>query len=582
MAKGRYSKTAGVSKTAAKSSRHRSAGSREIKIRRRAFNVSESSRKPTQKMALGGTGFQIREGAWNVNAEADVSMSNSGDFFSPLFPTDLLEKPATVEQGRAYHRHFYRKDPYVGRAIDLHCDIPISKIRLKMSDCKDKDRSSKILKFYEEMCRRILLQKRLREIAHEYWLLGYAWPFHEWDDDNKVWSSISILNPDTLKVDTVPYTDYIKVEIIPTSEDRSTLERADAAEASEDIREALDQIPDDIREQIREQQNIPLDTDPFEGSFVHHLVRRKSFYEEEGISILERIMDTLLYREKLRQAQSQIATRSMTPKNLVWGEGLSTDDVNNLREQVDLAIADPDFSIISNYEVHWDQIGAQGRLLPLDNEYSHTEKLISIGLGVTVELLTGEGSFTGNRIGLEVMNNVYMAFRDDISEYVEDSIFRPVAVANDFYEMDEDGNRHYIYPRLTFTRLALRDNSDTFDQLFNLYQKGSLDVSVILDLLNIDPVDTKDRVERDTMTVNDSAFSEITRALYGEVGRLLAERTDAIKVIAKRLGLTLEEPPEGAEGGGGGGGGGGLSDLGGGGGGGESGGDCGNSSDIWC
>ena len=49
----------------------------------------------------------------------------------------------------------------------------------------------------------------------------------------------------------------------------------------------------------------------------------------------------LYYKEKLRQAQTQIASRAMTPKRIVWAEDISEADVENLREQVDLSLVQP-------------------------------------------------------------------------------------------------------------------------------------------------------------------------------------------------------------------------------------------------
>ena len=34
-------------------------------------------------------------------------------------------------------------------------------------------------------------------------------------------------------------------------------------------------------------------------------------------------------------------------------------------------------------------------------------------------------------------------------------------------------------------------------------------------------------------TVNDAAFNEVVRGIYGEVGRMLAEKTDIMDLIAK-------------------------------------------------
>ena len=113
-----------------------------------------------------------------------------------------------------------------------------------------------------------------------------------------------------------------------------------------------------------------------------------------------------------------------------------------------------------------------------------------------------------------------------------------------FIEVDEFGEEQVIYPKLSFTRLALRDNQDTFDALFNLYQKGSVDVDVILELLNVDPVTTREKLKEDLFTLNDATFNEVLRGIYGDVGRELAENSDAVQKIAETLNLKYEKPAE--------------------------------------
>ena len=136
-----------------------------------------------------------------------------------------------------------------------------------------------------------------------------------------------------------------------------------------------------------------------------------------------------------------------------------------------------------------------------------------------------------------------MLMREVLQEMVEENILKPMCRRMGFVEEDEDGDEVVVTPSLSFTRLGLRDNQDTFDALFNLYQKGSLDIDVILELLNVDPLTTKAKLERDMWTLNDSQFNEVLRGVYGEAGRMLAENTEAIEIIAKNLGLKYN-PPE--------------------------------------
>jgi hypothetical protein len=189
-------------------------------------------------------------------------------------------------------------------------------------------------------------------------------------------------------------------------------------------------------------------------------------------------------------------------------------------------------------------MGSQGRLLELSSEYDMTDRQMYAGLGVTESLLSGESSYSGDRINLEVINTRYMLLREVLQDMVEDKMLRPMCRRMGFIETDEDGNETVICPSLSFTRLALRDNADTFDALFNLYQKGSLDVDVILELLNIDPHTTREKLKRDVLTFNDSKFNDVLGGLYGEVGRALAENSDAAERIAAVLGLKYQKKVE--------------------------------------
>lgn len=270
-----------------------------------------------------------------------------------------------------------------------------------------------------------------------------------------------------------------------------------------------------------------------------------------GFLAVHNCLRTLVYRDKLRQAQTSIASRAMTPKRLIYAEDLDVHDVEELRDQVDLALLDPDFSIITNYQVNWEEISADSRLLNLSGEYDMTDRQLFAGLGVTESMLTGDGSFGAEKINLEIINNRYLLYRDHIQRYVEEYLFKPIARKKGFVEMDEFGNEVLLYPKLSFTRLAVRDNRDTFDSLFNLYQKGSLSVNYILELFNLDPDAVREQLENDMFTVNDATFNEAVRGVLSEVGRGMVEKSDFLPLFIKYLSQVSQfdiqyvEPEEG-------------------------------------
>lgn len=523
-------------------------------------------------------------------------LSSQGNFFSPQLSTDFLELPQSIRERREIYRHFYNSDELVGQALDLHTELPLSKVRLAAPKPRvapkgfksPEDYGKYILSRFERMCKKIKLFQRLITMVHHYWLDGMAVIFAEdgsvnvppeighklervkqavltdsgepVEDEQAVWveqedtaekefeyyrkhyqgwEKLIVLPIDKVKITTFNYTDKSILELIPSDRDKALIEKARTGDPV--ALKLVQEIPEEVRLHIEQGQLIPLGTDANEGSFAYVLTGSKSADDVLGQSILNRCLRTLYYREKLRQAQTSIASRAMTPKRVVWAEGLSDTDVDQLREQVDLSLVDPDYSIVANYEIHWEEMGSKDRLLDLSVEYEQTERRLLAGLGVTESLMSGESLYSGDRLKLEVINQRYLHLREILQEYVEDYLFKPVAQRMGFVEEDEWGQEVVLYPRLSFTRLPLRDSQDTFDALYNLYSKGSISIDLILDMLNIDPSDTQQKIKNDLFTVNDAIFNEILRSLYNEVGRMLADKTDIIDRIAKYMDLKIKE-----------------------------------------
>ena len=572
----------------------------QTRVRTRPYVAGHFSNMLTPKERLAREQTRLAScGGSSGGLGMNTTMSGTTNFFSPQLSTDFLELPQSLREKREIYRHFYNTDELVGQAIDLHTELPLSKVRLappKPRSCpkgfKDShDYGKFILDRFERMCKRLKLFQRLITMVHHYWLdgtcavfaeddvvdvpqdIGYSrqvgtksvlqddgvpaeveeevWverpdrehqEFSHYQKNYMGWARLIILPIDQVKITTFSFTDKVKAELIPSDRDRKLVEQAHLGDTVAE--EMIQEIPAEVLEHIEQGSLIPLGTDPDEGSFVFLLSGRKGADYELGQSILDRCMRTLYYREKLRQAQTSIASRAMTPKRVVWAEGLSDADVEDLREQVDLALVDPDYSIVANYEIRWEEMGARDRLLDLSTEYEQTERRLLAGLGVTESLMSGESLYSGDRLKLEVINQRYLHLREILQEYVEEYLFAPVARRMGFVEKGEWGQEVVLYPRLSFTRLPLRDSQDTFDALFNLYQKGSISIDLILEMLNIDPDDTRVKIEQDMFTVNDALFNEVMRSIYSEVGRMLAEKTDVVDQVAKYLKLKLNPPGE--------------------------------------
>jgi hypothetical protein len=86
--------------------------------------------------------------------------------------------------------------------------------------------------------------------------------------------------------------------------------------------------------------------------------------------------------------------------------------------------------------------------------------------------------------------------------------------------------------------------------LYNLYSKGSIPVSILLEFLEIDPEDAKRRLEEDLYTVNDAKFTEMLSTVYNSLGEAVVTKSDIVKRVIKGLQLdeVEEEPEQGPEG----------------------------------
>lgn len=524
------------------------------------------------------------------NASAMAINQADQNFYSPQLSTDFLELPQSEREKRELLRFWYTTHPIIGAAIDFHTDVPMSKIRLAAPKGKDIRRNKQILNFFERLSRRVRLFQVLYDVTHEYWLHGNVFIFCEdhdlssdipsefmsdmdrpvesdeeaesdvdvdkirsersksiqkfVEDEYQGWQRLQILPPEQVKLEIFQYTNRVQMELIPSEKDRLAVMKAQE-QNDPDAKKIADDIPEQIRDNLLNGQPIPLNTTPYDdflcSSFCYHLAHKRSPYDDRGVSILERCLRTLLYQDKLRQAQTSIASRAMTPKRIIWGDKMSQPDVDDLRDQIDQALVDPDFTIITNFEIHWDEVGARDRLLDLSTEYEITNKLLFIGLRITESMLTGESTYSGERIHLDVMNTMYLLYRETLADFVEQFLFAPVAEKKGFWEEDEYGNKVLLFPRLQFTRLALRDNTEMQDFMFNLYQKGSMPIDYIYELLNIDSEDAHLLLQRDMFTPKDSVFNEAIRAMYGRIGEDMATKTNALDKIAKNVGLEITD-----------------------------------------
>lgn len=499
------------------------------------------------------------------NSYANGLNQRSGTYDVPTFFQEMNSKnggqiqiPVTLQEKYSWYRYFYITDPYIGRAVDLLTDLPMSKLTLNMPKSVPKDVREELSNFFEYQLERIDAFKLLQNILREIHIIGNCFIFASWDEKMKMWDKAVILPPEETYVFYDPFSMTGKIQYRPEKiismiqqqtggynslpgggsiGQGSTLPGSGMCDQSLSDDEVISNIPEEIIEMVRERGCIVMDTDPMTGSFVAHLDRRRIPYHDLAASQLERIMVPMIQKEYLKFTQLSLLNRNMTPKNVISADGLMPDEVDSLREQIDLSYLSPDYSIVTNYPVTWEQIGAQDRLIDLSREYEQIDNQIFAALGVTRELLTGETTFSGGRITVEILNTMFMMSRIVLTDYIENDLFKPICEAKGWYTQDKNGIKKYWYPRLGFNRLSIRDNAEVFDSLYQLYVKGSLPIDVIYELFNLDADRMNEKLKADLFTVRDSTFNRTVEEMATEGGRQLVDKTDYVDRLAEYFGF---------------------------------------------
>lgn len=502
------------------------------KYNKKLLNVIDRMSRTMSKTANCGGGASVKNG--------------SPGFYHPEFEPSSILLPRDYREINAWCRYFYKYDPLVSTAIDSHAELPISSIRMTMPSGVDKQKNKKIQEEYEEMCSTegIDLFNKLLQIGVEHFKLGNVFPFARWSEEKNRWNQLTLLDPDYIELEKLQFTDLMRIDLQPNEQLKKVVQNGPDNPKTGILFKA---IPSDVVELIQAGKRLPLNTNPDRGSHVGHIAHKMADYDLVGTSLIERNFKTLIYKDRLRQSQDAIAARHLTPKHLIWSDATSMADLNQIREQVDNAFHDPDYAIITNFELHWDLIGTSQGLMQLDTEWNWINEELLIGLMINKSFLLGEGSYANGQTVLEVMNQRYSIYREKIENWIIRSLFLPMAKKNDWCEYQEgtlkkERKIKYIYPRIKWNRLNFVDDTAHKQMLAQMVTQGQVDMQTWLECFGLDAETIKDRLKTFEGTTLDINYYSMMNGAASEAGRLLAPQIAELR--AKEMGINYNPEPE--------------------------------------
>lgn len=322
--------------------------------------------------------------------------------FSPFYKESNLNLPREKPEMNAVLRHYYNSDAWVGNAIDLHSTYPLSSFGVK---CK----STEIKNFFNEMLDDLNFNSFIYDVAREYWIIGEAFIMLELDENQGKWSDAIIHNPDFIMLKKHLLTSPL-ISLKPDNDLQRIITSTDPDDA--EIRKQLDP---EILPYIMSGKNIPLDP-----ALISHIARKTAPYDVRGTSILTRVLPDLYLRDQYNEANYVIAQNHITPLRVVKvgnSDGSyrpNAEDLIQMREMLEQAVYDPNFTLITHTGVEISYIGASGQILQLGSEMDRLEERVLTGLFTSKAFTTSEGPCFN--MDTEVLTENGWKLYDDVQE----------------------------------------------------------------------------------------------------------------------------------------------------------------------
>lgn len=428
-------------------------------------------------------------GGYDYMGGGNTSFSAPGFYRPQLTPTAFN----TVTQRKEVYAQvdwWLKNEPIVAAAIQFYSKFPFSGWKLKCSTAYVKE-------YFEKLVSKLDLQKWLPLIAKEYYGRGDCFAYASIEcpickgsmvdpktgqpcqHDGATWRSLYVFDPASIEISNR----FLDLE--PEYYMRPTTEMIRIVQ-EQHPKSHYNMIPQELKRMILSGTVIPLDN-----MALHHFKHDPNPWEPFGTSLIRPLFTALMYKDRLRQAQWLVAERHILPLKIAKlgsdNRYAGEEDLEAIQEELTAVANDPLLTLVVPHDFEFDFVGASGKVLQITEELKMIEEEIINGLMLNKAILSGEGpNVQAAQIGLLVTQKRLEEFRNMIKKWIEEKIFKPVAMWNGFYEEDEAGTTKYIYPEIEFDDLSLKDNSAKMQTMIQAVTANMLPVQTLAEIMDLD------------------------------------------------------------------------------------------------
>ena len=291
--------------------------------------------------------------------------------------------------------------------------------------------------------------------------------------------------------------------------------------------------------------SIQIDTDAFNDDGAYMVVLSSGSNPESlEDSILNRVLEPAVRNMNAIRTANKLVKLSTKIDRLVSAPNASLAQLEQLQNDLVQMAEAPEGSLIAvNFEVNVDELKLDIKDdLNLDDTIERTSKEITSALGIPDSIISGDGTYGDSFIKVELLSTEYVEFRNQLKSFIEDEIFKPIAIKKGFITLDQWGEPTPIIPSVRFDKFSIARGSEDMQLLRDLVSSNILPKRVILDQLGMNVEDVEQGLQREQLTyLNEKVQDSMNENINEILTTYLKDNPDLIKTALEALGFNAED-----------------------------------------
>lgn len=287
-----------------------------------------------------------------------------------------------------------------------------------------------------------------------------------------------------------------------------------------------------------------VDTDPFhnkQGMYVAVIHRPGMSLKDNSLfnRVLMDCIDLSVANQRLRDKVNRGFKKDLL---VTTGELEDRSNIDELDVAIQESAKSPEGSIIvTNMNVSVQDLDLNvNSNLDLQEVVENANKNISEGVGIPESLITDStDAYSNSFLKTIILENEMISFRRTLKQFIEEKIFKPIAIKMGFIATDEWGDTQIIYPEIAFNRLSLARGADDLEFLSQLQSDGKMSLKVIFESLGIDYDETMSQILSEQTHVSNS---DIRSAFSSAIANTYTENMAKSKRIKEELSENFDIP----------------------------------------